>query len=144
MIILRFIPDWLFSCRHYAYSIPYCDFKGCRNRVKPYSGLTPENAAGIQCGLFPPVKFSDHFQANTALPRKWHWPSLPPDNSGKPHLPPKRTAVCGLLYLFGFIAVFMLKIGYGALKSTVSPYPFPEAEFERDGYAERIRKQKKA
>lgn len=48
--------------------------------------------------------------------------------------------IFGLLYLFVFIAVFMLRIGYGVLKSPNSAYPFPEAEFERGGYAGRIRK----
>ena len=47
--------------------------------------------------------------------------------------------VFGLLYLFMFIAVFMLKIGYGVFKSPDSKYPFPKAEFERGGYADRIR-----
>jgi hypothetical protein len=45
----------------------------------------------------------------------------------------------GVIYLAVFIGGFMLKIGYGVLKSSTSPYPFPEAEFERGGYAERIR-----
>lgn len=47
--------------------------------------------------------------------------------------------VFGLLYLFLFIGVFMLKIGYGVLKSPDSRYPFPQEEFERGGYARRIR-----
>ncbi len=47
-----------------------------------------------------------------------------------------------LLYLFAFIAVFMGKIGYGVLKSPDSPYPFPQAEFERGGCAEKIRRRK--
>lgn len=51
-------------------------------------------------------------------------------------------AALGLLYLFLFIAVWMRGIGYGLLKSPHSRYPFPKAEFERGGYAERIRRQK--
>ncbi|WP_407887647.1 HXXEE domain-containing protein [Levilactobacillus sp. N40-8-2] len=49
----------------------------------------------------------------------------------------------GLLYIVAFIGIFMLKIGYGILQSTSSPYVFPKAEFERAGYAKRIRNQKK-
>jgi hypothetical protein len=48
--------------------------------------------------------------------------------------------VLGLIYLFLFIAVFMLKIGYGILKDPNSKYPFPKEEFERGGYAQRIKK----
>jgi len=51
--------------------------------------------------------------------------------------------VSGMLYLFLFIAVFMRKIGYGILKSPDSGYPFPKAEFERGGYADRIRNGRK-
>jgi hypothetical protein len=47
--------------------------------------------------------------------------------------------VFGALYLFLFIAVFMRKIGYGVLKDPDSQYPFPKDEFERGGYAEKIR-----
>ena len=46
----------------------------------------------------------------------------------------------GLLCLFLFIAVFMLKIGYGVLKDPNSEYPFPKAEFERGGYARFLRR----
>lgn len=42
-----------------------------------------------------------------------------------------------------FVAGFMMKIGYGLLKSPTSPYPFPKTEFERGGYAERIRQLQK-
>jgi len=48
----------------------------------------------------------------------------------------------GLIYQAAFIAVFMRKIGYGLLASSDSKYKFPEEEFERSGYAERIRKMK--
>ena len=48
----------------------------------------------------------------------------------------------GLIYQAAFIAVFMRKIGYGLLASPDSKYKFPEEEFERSGYAERIRKMK--
>ena len=47
--------------------------------------------------------------------------------------------VFGVVYLMLFVAGFMMKMGYGLLKSPTSPYPFPKAEFERGGYAERIR-----
>lgn len=47
--------------------------------------------------------------------------------------------VFGVVYLMPFVAGFMMKMGYGLLKSPTSPYPFPKAEFERGGYAERIR-----
>lgn len=47
--------------------------------------------------------------------------------------------ILGIVYLALFIGGFMLKIGYGILKSPASPYPFPKKEFERGGYAERIR-----
>ncbi len=46
----------------------------------------------------------------------------------------------GFIYLALFIGVFMMKIGYGFFKSEESPYVFPKEEFERGGYAERIRK----
>ena len=36
----------------------------------------------------------------------------------------------GLVYLAVFIGGFMLKIGYGVLKKTDSPYFFPKEEFE--------------
>ena len=49
----------------------------------------------------------------------------------------------GLVYLAVFIGGFMLKIGYGVLKKTDSPYFFPKEEFERGGCAERIRNNKK-
>ncbi len=51
--------------------------------------------------------------------------------------------VLGIAYLAAFIGGFMLKVGYGILKKTDSPYPFPEEEFEGGGYAERIRNSKK-
>lgn len=51
--------------------------------------------------------------------------------------------VLGIAYLAAFIGGFMLKVGYGVLKKNDSPYPFPEEEFERGGYAERIRNSKK-
>ena len=44
----------------------------------------------------------------------------------------------GLVYLAVFIGGFMLKIGYGVLKKTDSPYFFPKEEFERGGCAERL------
>lgn len=47
------------------------------------------------------------------------------------------------IYLALFIGGFMLKIGYGILKSEDSPYVFSEKEFERGGYAERIRQMQK-
>lgn len=47
--------------------------------------------------------------------------------------------VFGLLYQALFIVVFMKKIGYGLLADHDSKYSFPKAEFERGGYAERIR-----
>ncbi len=46
----------------------------------------------------------------------------------------------GIVYLAAFIGGFMIKIGYGVFKSEESPYAFPEEEFERGRYAERIRK----
>lgn len=49
----------------------------------------------------------------------------------------------GVIYLIGFIIIGMKIIGYGVMKSPNSPYPFPEKEFERSGYAERIRKMNK-
>lgn len=49
----------------------------------------------------------------------------------------------GGIYLAVFIGGFMLNIGYGVLKSAASPYPFPQEEFERGGYAERIRSRRK-
>lgn len=45
----------------------------------------------------------------------------------------------GIVYMALFIGVFMLRIGYGVLSKPDSRYPFPEEEFERGGYAERIR-----
>jgi hypothetical protein len=47
--------------------------------------------------------------------------------------------VFGLVYQILFIVVIMLKIGYGALADEESKYPFPDEEFERGGYAKRIR-----
>jgi hypothetical protein len=47
--------------------------------------------------------------------------------------------ILGIVYLAVFIGGFMLKIGYGLLKKPDSPYAFPKEEFERGGYAERIR-----
>ncbi|CAJ1201140.1 hypothetical protein CPR19088_GLDEOEPO_00847 [Companilactobacillus paralimentarius] len=47
--------------------------------------------------------------------------------------------LCGILYLVGFIVIGMKKIGYGLLADPNSPYPFPKSEFERSGYAKRIR-----
>ncbi len=49
----------------------------------------------------------------------------------------------GMIYLALFIRVFMLKIGYGILQKPDSKYPFPKKEFERGGYAEKIRRLKK-
>lgn len=49
----------------------------------------------------------------------------------------------GLFYQVLFIAVFMLRIGYGVLQSPKSKYPFPTKEFERGGYAQKIRNLKK-
>lgn len=48
--------------------------------------------------------------------------------------------VFGLVYQVLFIAIFMLRIGYGVLSKEDSKYPFPKEEFERGGYAERIRR----
>lgn len=45
----------------------------------------------------------------------------------------------GFVYLAVFIGGFMMKIGYGVLQSPDSKYPFPEEEYERGGYAERVR-----
>jgi hypothetical protein len=45
----------------------------------------------------------------------------------------------GLVYQILFIVVIMKKIGYGVLADPNSKYPLPKAEFERSGYAERIR-----
>jgi len=45
-----------------------------------------------------------------------------------------------IVYLALFIGVFMLRIGYGILKKADSKYPFPTEEFERGGYAEKIRR----
>jgi len=45
----------------------------------------------------------------------------------------------GIVYQALFIAIFMLRIGYGILSKPSSKYPFPEEEFERGGYAKRIR-----
>jgi hypothetical protein len=50
--------------------------------------------------------------------------------------------VFGLIYQVAFIAIFMLRIGYGILSKPDSQYPFPKKEFERGGYAERIRQLK--
>lgn len=50
-----------------------------------------------------------------------------------------KDVVFGFVYLFAFILIFMLKIGYGILSKPNSSYPFPPYEFERGGYAERIR-----
>ncbi len=44
----------------------------------------------------------------------------------------------GIAYLALFIVIVMRKLGYGLLKNPNSPYPFPEEEFERGGYAKRI------
>lgn len=52
-------------------------------------------------------------------------------------------AALGAAYLAAFIGGFMLKIGYGVLKQTDSPYFFPREEFDRGGYAERIRNSKR-
>lgn len=49
----------------------------------------------------------------------------------------------GLVYQVLFIGVIMMKVGYGLLADPNSKYPFPQAEFERSGYAERIRQLKK-
>ena len=46
----------------------------------------------------------------------------------------------GIVLLAAFIRGVMLGIGYGVMKDPKSPYPFPEDEFERGGYAERIRR----
>ncbi len=45
----------------------------------------------------------------------------------------------GILYLAAFMGGFMLRIGYGILQSPESQYPFPNEEFERGGYAKKIR-----
>lgn len=45
----------------------------------------------------------------------------------------------GVIYLAIFVGGFMMKIGYGILQNPDSPYAFPEEEFERGGYAEKIR-----
>lgn len=47
--------------------------------------------------------------------------------------------VLGIAYMLFFLGVVMLKIGYGVLSTPNSKYPFPEEEFERGGYAEKIR-----
>jgi len=49
----------------------------------------------------------------------------------------------GPVYQAAFIAIFMRKIGYGLLSGPDSAYSFPEDEFERGGYAERIRQMRK-
>ena len=51
--------------------------------------------------------------------------------------------VIGIVYLAFFMRVVMLKIGYGVLSPEDSKYPFPEEEFERGGYARKIRNLKK-
>lgn len=48
--------------------------------------------------------------------------------------------LAGIAYLAVFIRGFMMGVGYGLLKSPESPYPFPKEEFERGGYAARIRR----
>lgn len=50
------------------------------------------------------------------------------------------SVVGGIAYLAVFIGGFMMKIGYGVLQSEDSKYVFPDDEFERGGYAERIRR----
>ncbi len=50
------------------------------------------------------------------------------------------SVVGGIVYLAVFIGGFMMKIGYGVLQSEDSKYVFPDDEFERGGYAERIRR----
>lgn len=54
------------------------------------------------------------------------------------------TLVFGILYLAFFMGVVMMKVGYGILKKPDNQYPFPEDEFERGGYAERIRNLQKS
>ena len=54
------------------------------------------------------------------------------------------TLVFGILYLALFMGLVMMKIGYGIMKKPDNPYPFPEEEFERGGYAERIRNKQKS
>ncbi len=49
----------------------------------------------------------------------------------------------GIIYLALFIGGFMLRIGYGILQSPDSRYPFPKEEFERGGYADKIKELKK-
>lgn len=51
--------------------------------------------------------------------------------------------VIGVAYMLFFLVVVMLKIGYGVLSKPDSQYPFPTEEFERGGYAEKIRNLKK-
>lgn len=46
----------------------------------------------------------------------------------------------GIVLLAAFIRGIMLGVGYGVLKSPHSPYSFPAAEFNRGGYAKRLRK----
>jgi hypothetical protein len=46
----------------------------------------------------------------------------------------------GLIYQGLFIVVFMRRIGYGLLAGPGSKYKFPQEEFERGGYAEKIRR----
>jgi len=48
--------------------------------------------------------------------------------------------VLGLIYQGAFIALFMRKVGYDWLADLDSKYQFPKEEFERGGYAERIRR----
>jgi len=48
--------------------------------------------------------------------------------------------VLGLIYQGAFIALFMRKVGYDWLADLDSKYPISKEEFERGGYAERIRR----
>lgn len=52
--------------------------------------------------------------------------------------------VLGIVVLAAFIRGVMLGIGYGTMKDPQSPYPFLTSEFERGGYAERIRASRRA
>jgi hypothetical protein len=47
----------------------------------------------------------------------------------------------GVVLLAAFVRGVMLGIGYGVMRDPDSPHPFPADEFERGGYAERIRAQ---
>ena len=49
----------------------------------------------------------------------------------------------GIIYCALFINMIMLRIGYGILSAPDSRYPFPKSEFERGGYAKRIREIRK-